>query len=394
MPHKYFISRNKSALKRRASFLKHRRLLLAPVFLLLIAVLSFSLIIIHRRTNPTPTGGNKIYGIALGQNFVYQPIDKSKTQLHEIKQAGFASVRFLVSWNIIQPQNSKQYVWTKYDQIFEAVHEAGLKPLAIISFTPLWARSSNCLNSAYCSPKNVEEFADFAGQVAKRYSPDGLHQYEIWNEPNVNSAWLPSPSPSGYAALLKATYPVIKHVDPKSIVLTGGMADVGTESAGHIDPSSFLESLYELGIKNYSDGIAYHPYTFPQTPDSKSAANGWAKMSSTPNSLRQIMVRFGDSKKKIWITEFGAPTNGPGKIAQASSSIVTPSTDHVSYQLQALMATQALQNVKKDSWVEGFFWYTWQDQGQQISTNENFYGLLDFKGNPKPSEMIISHQIN
>ena len=65
--------------------------------------------------------------------------------------------------------------------------------------------------------------------------------------------WSTGPSPSGYAQLLKAAYPAVKHVDPTALVVYGGVS--------HND-YRFIEQSYaaEPNLGDYYDVMATHPY--------------------------------------------------------------------------------------------------------------------------------------
>jgi hypothetical protein len=331
----------------------------------------------------------KPYGIALGQEFVGQPITKSQQELTAIKKAGFTDVRFEVSWYMVQPNSKTQFNWNKYDLLFAAVHKSGLQPLAIIMYTPAWARSTACPKSAYCPPASPQDFGDFAAAVATRYAPDGLHQYEIWNEENIKAFWLPTPSAEQYVPILQAAYTSIKKVDVRAIVISGGMSGVSVASPGYIEPRTYLADMYKYGLKNYSDAIGYHAYTDPDEPISSDPKNAWAKISLAPNSLQDIMQQNGDTNKKIWITEYGAPTNGSGDGSTGPNYKRTAKTDHVTEAYQTTLARQALTLFQQSHVIQSFYWYTWQDKGTTTDTNENFYGLNDFNGVSKPALQVF-----
>ena len=80
--------------------------------------------------------------------------------------------------------------------------------------------------------------------------------------------------------------------------------------------------------------MSYHPYSTPFLPCAPTAPicvfnphtsrrdrygmkNGWDRMLNA----RRIMVAHGDSAKKIWITEFGGPTNGPRGSSKALTEL-------------------------------------------------------------------------
>ena len=96
-------------------------------------------------------------------------------------------------------------------------------------------------------------------------------------------------------------------------------------------------------------------------------------MYGTSPSLRSVMTDNGDAAKKIWATEFGAPTNGP------SGSYVSEAT-------QASMLTKAYQLYRSYTWAGPLFFYQGRDQSAtDTSTRENFFGLTHNDFTPKPA---------
>ena len=284
---------------------------------------------------------------------------------------GITWVRWDMNWVTVQPNNATSYNWQGPDRVVAAALKYGINSLAIITYTPVWARSSACVGSDKCAPKDPAQFAAFAAQVAARYKAQGLHYWEIWNEPNTAGFWAVKADCNAYTALLKASYSAIKQTDSSATVITGGTAPAATDGT-NVSPVDFLACIYKNGGKDYFDAVADHPYTFPQFP-SAPVPHAWAQMSTTPTNLRSLMIANGDSGKKIWMTEFGAPTNGPDPRWYVSES------------KQAQMITDAFQLYKTYSWAGPIFLYSLKDSGTSANTSENFFGLLRYDGSHKPA---------
>ena len=94
------------------------------------------------------------------------------------------------------------------------------------------------------------------------------------------------------------------------------------------------------------------------------------------------MIAYGDKNKKIWITEFGAPTNGPD------------SNWYVSENEQVRMVSDALALYKTYTWAGPFFWYSFRDSGTTTDTNENFFGLTRADGSTKPAYTALKNIIS
>jgi hypothetical protein len=323
------------------------------------------------------------YGIAAGGDLPDLSQSDLDARMAGIEATGVGWVRFDFDWSLIQPDNATTYDWTTYDTIVASARAHNLKVIGIIDFTPGWAGDSACAGTKQCEPASATTYANFAAALSKRYAPDGLHYWEIWNEPNTTQFWQPAPDITRYVSLLKAAYTSIHNQDSKAIVISGATAPAAT-SAANISPVDFLKDLYSHGAKPYFDAVGDHPYTYP-VPPSYNNNNAWAQMSKGSNSLRSVMVANGDAGKKIWITEFGAPTGGPGPVADVNNYNLSAQPWHVTEALQAYSITEAIRLYKTYNWVGPILIYSYQDAGTTQDTNENFFGLVRADGSHKPA---------
>lgn len=328
------------------------------------------------------TGGNEKYGIAAGGGLIYLGQKELNQYFQTLKSLGVKWVRWDVEWGAIQPKNSEEYQWEGADRVAATAEQYGIHSLGILTYTPAWAASSLCVSKQRCEPANPAEFGRFAKEAAARYK-DTITYWEIWNEPNYTFFWNPKPDVSTYAAVLEESYTAIKEVKPDAVVLTGGLAATGNESDGSISPIDFIRTLYKLGANRYFDAIALHPYTYPASPNYKAWWNRWQQIIP----IRQIMVTNGDQAKKVWITEFGVPTGGPGRSYTANQlNGFEYGVDFMNEGSQLYLMIEAFDFYQKHSdWMGPFFWYSLQDSSDKRDTPENFFGLLRYDGSPKPS---------
>jgi hypothetical protein len=328
---------------------------------------------------PTITIGHAI-GIAGGGGLSKLSSSTLDQELNQMVALGATWVRFDIEWGDVQYSSPTSSTWGSYDMLVNALVAHHLHGLGVITYTPQWARSPNCYNGVECPPANPSTFATFAAEVAARYKNDGMHYWEIWNEPNNYAFWAPKTNCDAYTALLKATYPAIKQADPNSIVITGGLSPASTDG-NNISPTDFLGCVYAAGGEGYFDAVGDHPYTFPLFP-SNDGTGAWNQMLVTDPSLRSIMVANGDVNKKIWLTEFGAPTDGPDPAW------------YVSEASQSQMVTDVVQTYESYPWAGPLFWYTFKDGGTATSTNENFFGLVRADGSTKPAYQTLQSLIS
>jgi arabinogalactan endo-1,4-beta-galactosidase len=253
-----------------------------------------------------------------------------------------------------------------------------------LTYTPAWARKSGCTNGFFCAPADPAKFAKFSVEAVKRYAPQGIHTWEIWNEPNFGKNWGTQGNVAGYAELLKQTSVAIKAQDPTAFIVLSGTGPAATNGED-ISPLDFLEQFYQLGTKSYFDAVGFHPYSFPVPPTYNENWNAWNQISGTTRSMRSIMAANGDASKPIWLTEYGAPTGGPGIMASKSNYHLDDAPTHVTEELQSIMMTEAITAVSQSAGFGPMFWYSYIDQGTSSSDNENFFGILRADGSKKPT---------
>ena len=333
---------------------------------------------------PTITSLNYKFGFSIGDDLPAMTDAQIAKILDDFVYLGIGWVRLDFSWSDVQHDSTTQYRWTDLDRIVLATNKRNLKLLPVLGFTPGWAKMSGCSGTINCAPENNAQFAKFASEAVKRYSSQGIHSWEIWNEPNLGDFWLPSGDTARYAALLKETSIAIRAVDSSAIIITGGMGPAATDSR-NTAPRDFLEQLYASGARNYFDAVGNHPYSYPVPASITEDWNAWAQMSISSRSLRSIMNANGDNAKTIWLTEYGAPTGGPTVAAEASNYHLNLSPTHVTEELQSVIMGDAIQLVKTYSWAGPMFWHTYKDLGTDQITNENFFGVLRVDGTAKPS---------
>ncbi len=324
------------------------------------------------------------YGIAMGETLSDLNRAELEKRLDDVVRLGAGWIRADLSWSSIQWRDRDTYHWDAYDRIVEEAHERGIRVLPILTYTPKWARPSDCTYTDKCGPRNPDEFARFVSVAASRYAPMGVHAWEIWNEPNMGLFWAPHADPERYTDLLKAAHDAIKAVDSDAVVVSGGLAPVATRGA-NMTAREFLEGMYVHGAKDHFDALGFHPYTYPVLPTDYNDQNAWSQMEETEWSLRGIMKYNGDGAKDIWLTEYGAPTGGPGSEADDNDFNRWRVPDHVTEGYQAELLEEVVREARTYSFVGPLFWYSYQDLGTSEGDRENHFGLRRFDGSIKPA---------
>jgi hypothetical protein len=334
------------------------------------------------RLVPSAAGGLRI-GISYGDTLAgVSPAQLART-LDDAVTLGVGWIRVDLSWADVQGREPSSEEWGAFDRIATGAQERNLDVLAILAYTPAWARPAGCVTEK-CAPADPASFATFASDAVHRYAPLGVHAWEVWNEPNLTGFWKPQPSAPDYLRLLKATVPAIRAVDPGALVIAGSLA-AGPMVIGDVAPFDYLNALGAGGGLGLVNAVGYHPYSFPLPPLETQAPNAWARIATTQPSLHGVLSTQGFGDMKVWVTECGAPTDGPRGQSTTLDYTRNPSPDHVSEDLQALIATGSVRFAKASTAVGGLFWYSYKDLGTNQSDRENFFGLRRFDDSPKPS---------
>jgi polysaccharide biosynthesis protein PslG len=335
------------------------------------------------QTSQAPAQPRNHIGIAYGNTLIDMDSRALDATLDDAVSLGVGIIRTDLAWGDIQPTGPDKYKWDRFDRVADAARSRGLALLPILAYTPAWARPAGC-DDDKCAPANARSFANFAAAAVRRYASDAV-AWEIWNEPNTSGFWAPAADPAAYTNLLQETGKAIHRDDPSAVILLGGLAAVDTDGTdiSHMD---FLAQVCMLGGNKVINGVAYHPYTYPYTAsESKSGPSPWSQIDNGPDSLRGVLMKYGTPNLPIWLTEYGAPTNGPGTPSDGTPATTSDATTHVTESQQAHIATDVLRTVTQDRNVGALIWYSDRDLGDDTSTNLNFYGLRRSDGSAKPA---------
>jgi outer membrane biosynthesis protein TonB len=265
----------------------------------------------HTAVTPTAEIVSAPSTIGMADSSLYgmskQDID---TTLDMLQAMGVQDVRVYIPWVYTQPLPN-QYNWAPIDDIMNAAKARNMGVLAMVNSTPVWAGTAGNFPGAK-TPDPVA-YANFMTQVATRYGKT-ISAYEVWNEVNCVCFYDPI-SPSSYAELLKAAYPAIKAADPTATVIAAGLGSVFTVNGITMNPVDYVNGMYAAGAKGFFDALAFHPYQ-----ETLKFSDGEGVPLSPLTQIQKIydlMVANGDGALKIWITEYGVPTNNVSEHTQA-----------------------------------------------------------------------------
>jgi len=234
-----------------------------------------------------------------------------------------------------------RYYWGPYDRIVDQERRAGLHVFGLLDYSNTWGYPDHGTMPHADIARLSRDFAAFAYAVARHFR-GRVSYWQVWNEPDLQTFWHPTPDPDDYAALLSAAYRAIKRADRHAHVVLAGTSRID------------LVFLRRVASRTQSfDVVSVHPYRNVPEP----------QLLSEIQALRAL-------GKPLWFSEIGWAAGGcdlcTGEDTQASYLV----------RIYALAAAAGVQRV---------FWYDLRDDNNLASSPESHFGLLRSDLSAKPA---------
>lgn len=323
-------------------------------------------------------------GVSDSDLYFAQSVEEINARLDLMQSLGVTNVRILVPWANVQPLHPDTPFglgapnWGQLDKVVNAAAARGMGILGVLNSTPIWATSSLPLNG---QPTDFNQFAAFAKSVALRYGAK-ISAYEVWNEPNSIQFWN-SVNPVSYTDMLKVTYTALKQAAAQlgtDITVIGGVVGAGMTISGlTMNPVDFVRKMYEAGAHGFFDALSFHSYNMTWKFSSGQGSPWHESPLLQLNKIRALMDSFledGQEQLKIWMTEYGLPTNVVSETTQAAFV-----EDMVRFWQTVSGAGPVFLYTIKD-WLDG-----------AANNNEAHFGIFRPDGTMKPVGQIIKDLI-
>jgi hypothetical protein len=297
---------------------------------------------------------------------------------NEVASSGVKWIREELGWDRVEPQNN-QWDFSWFDTVIGEAAKRGLTVLPLLMDTPSWAGSS--VSDIPADPTN---YADYVAHMVARYGPGGTFwaahpeipshpatHFEIWNEAYFNASSNNHVDPARYARLFKAAVVAGRAANPQAKFLMSATDDAYTYQSTWVNWAQAAHAAVP-DLASYVDGVAVHPYSKSQAPDTPFGSYSNDKFLRI-NNIRDNYRAVGIDKP-FWITEMGWST-------------CTDTTWCVSESNQATYTTQLFNMVKTQmsDFVQAVFLYDYDDVCGNDADPECRYGLLRRDHTPKPA---------
>lgn len=314
---------------------------LAVMAALLVTACNAVVPIVFLPATPTNPPDDHLFGVSVTAHLYLLDPAAQNTTLDDLVALGVNAMRMDLNWDVVAEGGPAYRNWAVYDRLIATARARNIKVLAVLIGTPASARPGGC-GDFHCAPADYDAFAGFAPRPYTRYSTNGVVAWEVWNEPNDVGHWHPRPNIGAYADLLAIAADAIHAVNPNAVVMNGGIAPHATEN-GHIAQLEFLSGLCGTGRARQGRRHRLSPVLVPGAAVVRSAWSAWSMMGDVnPGFERCCFFRLcREQDKPLWLTEYGAPTGGPGAIATVATYNFAAFPDHVDEALQAQMARES-----------------------------------------------------
>jgi Glycosyl hydrolases family 39 len=174
----------------------------------------------------------------VGAKWDWSRVDRFAPYLRELSGG---STFYIVVWCDVERQQGRRD-WGQVDQVVRSTRALGYSLLLKIRTGSCWVTGGQRgtlrgrkQKTASAMPRDLAAYQDFVREAVRRYSAQDVHEYAIENEPNARKFFWDGTAEE-YERLVTTGAEAIRSVDPRAVVLDGGLASTvyGTGIAEHL----------------------------------------------------------------------------------------------------------------------------------------------------------------
>lgn len=304
-----------------------------------------------------------------------------------LANSGTKIVRIDIRLSDARARARSSYKWSAADRVVGTLVRHGIAVHGIMDSMPAWATDGSCGNQPWlCPPRDdqVEAYLDFVSEASYRYC-GALRWAENLNEPNaMKSYWENS---EYYAEMHVRFVEVVKEACPTATAIPGGTAAIGQSSNDNgYRPTDWYTNL--CLIDSYRAVGKYgnvHPYSTPAPVANGDRNSQWNELTNVHRVLKQ---NCQVERPIMLISEIGWPTNdGSGRVTDAASPEWSANQPISAYRQSEFIGGLFAEVRRLQSTgiaIEEVMIYSFQDVDSGGNSTEDYYGILNDQGDPKP----------
>jgi hypothetical protein len=237
-----------------------------------------------------------------------------------LQSSHFRTVRQTFSWRSIEPVRGT-YDWGRYDAIVNGLRARGIEVVAVLAGSPEWARSPEQVGYEDAPPARSADFATFAAALVDHFD-GGIRFVQMWDGPNLPERWGGVPATAEtYLPILADAANAVRGADSGAKVVLAEFAAAPTPALPN-DDLRIVERLYELGGARFFDVVALQ-LDGGSSPPYDRQVSGRSSSFSRAILMRELMLRYGDRDKAVWLTRYGWAVSEQSGIDEAERADFT-----------------------------------------------------------------------
>lgn len=235
--------------------------------------------------------------LGVGMETLDRELFEPSKAIARLGELGVKWARLQTGWARCERERGK-YDFRWLDEVVDPVIAAGVRPWFSVGYgNRLYSPDSSDPAAVGWYPLRTAEARDawmrYVAALVEHFKTR-VRDWEIWNEPNLDSFWKPdAPSAERYVELVALTVPIIRKAQPDATIIGGALASVPAST-------KYLQQCLDRGMGDHIDKLSIHPYR--ANPDRNYARDIEAYRKVLAGVKRPIAV---------WNGEMGCPSQ-PG----------------------------------------------------------------------------------
>ena len=322
----------------------------------------------------------------------------SDDELDLAAAAGIGWVRMDFNWEQFEPSRGT-YDWTVPDRFVARAEDLGLNVFATVAYTPDWAVSGSCDDSAseaseWCRnavPASASYWSDFITAAVGRYG-DRIKHWGMWNEPNLEH-FFRGTSTEYVATILEPGSAAVHDACGDCFVLGPELAHMrGSDSwNGEEGVCAFGECIFngwEVSLREVLqesassiDIVTHHNYEGSSSEMWEELTDGeYLANVQYMHGVKEITDSYAPGKP-VWLTEFGYESTPGGEFSESEAAHELQESFEDLFDVQ--MGSH--RSVVNQPWpeLEKLFWYDLTDDPTTYDWGTFTWGLLEDDYTPK-----------